>query len=101
MSSLKEKLVEDMKLAMKEKKEIKVSVLRKVRAAIKQQEIEKRKELSDEEVIEIIFKKIKYYQQKQTDNDHNSKKEINILLNYIPDMDEFDEVENLEQLING
>ena len=59
--SLKEKLTEDMKAAMKAKEEGKqrLSVIRMVRGAIRQQEIDGKVELDDEGVIAVISKEVK------------------------------------------
>ncbi len=91
MKSLKKQLVEDMKMAMKNDNEKKVSVIRMARAAIKNKEIEKRKELSDKEVIEVLKKKIKKHKEsiikyKEVDEEEKVKKlkkEIQLLNEYL------------------
>lgn len=59
--SLKEKLMEDMKQAMKDKEagKIRLSVIRMVRASIKNVEIDRKKELLEEEVIDVLVKEVK------------------------------------------
>ncbi len=57
--SLKEKLMEDLKDAMKNKDELKKNTVTMIRAAIKQIEVDKRVELDDNEVIDIISKEAK------------------------------------------
>ena len=59
--SLKEQLTEDMKTAMKAKEEGKqrLSVIRMVRSALRQVEIDGKKELDDNGVIDIISKEVK------------------------------------------
>ncbi len=54
--SLQERLLEDMKSAMKAKEKEKLSVIRMARAAIKDKEINERKDLTDQEVVEVIAK---------------------------------------------
>lgn len=59
--SLKDKLTEDMKQAMKDKEAGKqrLSVIRMVRASIKNTEIARKKELDDEEVLDVLAKEVK------------------------------------------
>ena len=59
--SLKDRLVEDMKVAMKAKEEgkVRLSVIRMVRAAIKNAEIDKHIEFNDEQVIEVLAREMK------------------------------------------
>ena len=59
--SLKEQLTEDMKQAMKAREAGKqrLSVIRMVRAAIKKVEIDSKKELNDDEVLDIVAKEVK------------------------------------------
>ena len=59
--TLKDRLVEDMKVAMKAKEEgkVRLSVIRMVRAAIKNSEIDKKIEFSDDQVIEVLAREMK------------------------------------------
>ena len=59
--SLKDRLVEDMKVAMKAKEEgkVRLSVIRMVRAAIKNAEIDKHIDFNDEQVIEVLAREMK------------------------------------------
>jgi len=57
--SLKTTILDDMKLAMREKDKQKVSALRLLTAAIKQVEVDERKELTDSDIISIVTKMIK------------------------------------------
>ena len=52
--SLQQRLDGDLKAAMKSSDSLKTSVLRMVKAAIKNKQVEKRKDLSDEEIISVI-----------------------------------------------
>lgn len=52
--SLQQRLDGDLKTAMKSSDSLKTSVLRMVKAAIKNKQVEKRKELSDEEIISVL-----------------------------------------------
>src|SRR3989338_7072983 len=58
---IEEQIDQDLKAALKEKNEIVVSSLRNLKAALKNSEIEKKKELSDEEATSIIAKKVKQH----------------------------------------
>ena len=57
--TLKERLTEEMKEAMKAKDKGRLSAIRMVRAAIRDKEIEKRNELDDGAVLEVIANQIK------------------------------------------
>jgi uncharacterized protein YqeY len=59
MSELKQKLVDDMKLAMREKNAIQLETIRMVRAAVQRKEVDERVELDDEGVLQIILKLVK------------------------------------------
>lgn len=92
MSTLKDELLEDMKEAMKEKDKDRLSVIRLARAAIKNVEIDKRKELNDEEVIEVMVKEVKmrrdaipeYEKAGRADVVQKLEEEIEILYKYLP-----------------
>ena len=57
--SLKEKITEDMKAAMRAKESEKLATIRLLTAAIKQREVDERIELSDDQVLSVIEKMIK------------------------------------------
>ena len=92
MSELKEKLLEDMKKAMKEKDKKRLSVIRMSRAAIKNEEISKTKELDDDEVIGVLSKQVKQLRDSLVDYRKSGKEdairgieeEIEILKEYLP-----------------
>ncbi len=52
--SLQQRLDDELKAAMKSSDSLKTSVLRMVKAAIKNKQVEKRKDLSDEEIISVL-----------------------------------------------
>lgn len=103
ISSLKERLLEDMKEAMKSKNKQKLSVIRMARAAIKNVEIDKRKDLEDNEVIEVLAKEVKqrrdsikeYEKAGKEDIVVDLNKEIEILSDYLPEQLTEDELEVL------
>jgi len=92
MSSLKEILLEDMKKAMIERSEIPLAAIRTTRAAIKNEEISKRKDLSDGEVVEILKREISLRREARDEyrrlgNDSEAQRlerEISILEKYLP-----------------
>ncbi|MBR6268147.1 MAG: GatB/YqeY domain-containing protein, partial [Selenomonadaceae bacterium] len=59
--ALKEQLTEDMKTAMKAKEEgkLRLGVIRMVRSAVRQAEIDGKKELDDDGVAAVISKELK------------------------------------------
>ncbi len=92
--SLKEQLTEDMKQAMKAKEAGKqrLSVIRMVRAAIKNVEIDSKKELTEEGVLDIVAKEVKmrrdsmdeFKKANRQDLVEQLEQEIAILLPYLP-----------------
>jgi uncharacterized protein YqeY len=90
--SLEEKLVEEMKRAMKSNDKLRLSTIRMIRSALKNKEIELRKKLEDEEVIKVIQvmmrKGEESVEQFQTggrvDLVEKEKKEIEILKSFLP-----------------
>ena len=101
--SLKEKLAQDLKLSMKEKDTVKKNAVQGIRAAVKQVEIDTRAELDDEGVIEVIAKELKrrkdvlpeYEKSGRDDLIADLKKEIDIIMGYLPSQlshDELDEI---------
>lgn len=93
--NLKERLVADMKEAMKAKEEgkLRLSVIRMARAAIKNVEIDKKRELSEEEVIEVLAREVKmrrdsieeYIKANRQDVVEQLNQEISILMTYLPE----------------
>ncbi|AGB41802.1 hypothetical protein Halha_1891 [Halobacteroides halobius DSM 5150] len=90
--SIQDKLLEDMKKAMKSKEKAKLSVIRMARAEIKDAEINERKDLSDDEIIEVLSRLVKQTKEslsefkKAGDEERvaKAKQEIKILKNYLP-----------------
>jgi len=92
VSDLKKKLQEDLKTAMREKDSFKRDTIRFLMSAIKQVEVDSRKELSDEDIIKIIQKSIKqreesavqYKEAGREDLYDKETKEAEILKSYLP-----------------
>lgn len=89
---LKEKLLEDLKESMKEKNVIRKNVVQMVRAAILQIEKDKKIEVSDSQIVEIIAKEAKkrkdaledYQKSEREDLIEQMNQEIKILNEYLP-----------------
>jgi len=90
---LREKIPQDLKEALRGKRELELSVLRMLQSSIKNKEIEKqKKELSDEEVIEVVGAEVKKRKEAATEFEKvnrqeaadKEKAEIEILMKYMP-----------------
>lgn len=89
---LKEKLMQDLKEAMKEKNQVKKDTVQMIRAAILQIEKDNNKELDDNTIIEIIAKEIKrkrnvlvdFEKGERSDLIAQTNREIEILSRYLP-----------------
>ena len=94
MDGLQEKLMEEMKEAMKGGDPLKVSVIRMLRASIKNREIEKGKgqSLTDADVMELIVSSIKQHKDsieqfakgKRDDLVAKEQKELELLQKFLP-----------------
>ena len=58
--TLKERLMEDMKVSMRNKETLKKSVITMIRASVKQKEVDDRVDVNDDDVIELIAKQLKH-----------------------------------------
>ncbi len=101
--SLKDLLMDDLKVAMREKDTIRKSVVTMLRAAVKQIEVDQRIELDDEAIIDIIAKQIKqknnaiveFRNGERQDLVDLTEKEIEILMTYLPEQLSEEEVYQL------
>lgn len=90
--SLKQKITEEIKVALKAREVLKVSTLRMLLAAIKNEEIAKQKELVDEEVVQIVQRQVKTHKEAITafqagnrgDLVAKESKELEILNSFLP-----------------
>ncbi len=90
---LKEKLMEDLKIAMKDKDTVRKNTVQMVRSAILQFEKDNLKELDEEGVLEVIARELKkrrdvlpeYEKSGREDLIEGIKREIEILLTYLPE----------------
>ncbi len=98
--SLINKLMEDMKISMKSKDTIRKNTITMVRAAVKQIEVDDRRILSDEEILDIISKQLKekrivieeFKKGSREDLVELTLAEIDILLDYLPKQLSYEEV---------
>ena len=89
---LKEKLMDDLKISMREKNEIRKNTVQMIRAAILQIEKDKGITVEDDKIIEIIAKEVKgkkdalvdFEKAERTDLIEQTNQEIAILQEYLP-----------------
>lgn len=89
---LKEKLMEDLKISMRNKDEIRKNTVQMIRAAILQIEKDKGIEVEDNKILEIIAKEVKskkdalkdFEKAERQDLIEQTNKEIEILQKYLP-----------------
>ncbi len=101
--SLLENLEEDFKKALRETNKLKLSVLRMVKAAIKNKEIEKGQMLSDEEILSVFSTLTKQRRESieqfskggREDLAEQEKQELSILQSYMPKQLSPDELESI------
>ncbi|MCI8284169.1 MAG: GatB/YqeY domain-containing protein, partial [Firmicutes bacterium] len=90
--SLKDRLTADFKEALKSRDEVAKNTINLARAAIKQYEVDNRVELDEQGIIDILTKQVKmrkdalsdFEKAGRTDLADNYKKEIDILMAYLP-----------------
>jgi hypothetical protein len=90
--SLEERLVEEMKQALKSNDKLRLSTIRMIRSALKNKEIELRKKLEDEEVVKVIQVMVRKGEESveqfqiggRMDLVEKEKKEIEILKSFLP-----------------
>jgi len=92
MSDLKARITEDMKSAMKAREADRLASIRLLLAAIKQREVDERKDLSDADVLAVIEKMLKqrrdsiaqYESAGRNDLADKEKFEVGVLTGYMP-----------------
>lgn len=97
---MKERLLNDLKEAMKQKDKEKLSVIRMVKGALQLEEINKKKELTDDEIVAIIAKQIKTRKESIVEFEKGNRQdlidqvnsEIEVLNAYMPEQMSEDEV---------
>ena len=102
--SLKAKITDDMKAAMKAREAQRLSAIRLLLAAVKQREVDERKDLSDAEIVAVIGTMIKQRRDSITqfqaagrkDLVDNETFELNLLSGYLPK--QFSDAEIAEEI---
>ena len=90
--SLEERLVEEMKQAMKSNDKLRLSTIRMIRSALKNKEIELRKKLEDEDVVKVVQVMVRKGEESveqfqaggRVDLVEKEKKELDILKSFLP-----------------
>ena len=110
--SLKEKITEDMKSAMRTKESSKLGVIRLLLAAMKQKEVDERVELNDGDILKIIEKMLKqrrdsieaFSKANRKDLVDKEEFEVSFLQQYLPEQlndSEIDKIIDDEILVSG
>lgn len=90
--SLRKRLDEDLKTAMKARDDVRLSVIRMVRSSAKNKEIELKKELDDQAIIEVISTLVKQRRESlkmfkeagREDLVSKEERELELLLDFLP-----------------
>ncbi len=98
-----EKLEKDMIDAMKNKEKERLTVIRMVKAALKQEQIDHKKEINDDLLIDVVNKQIKmrkdsiteFEKANRTDLIEKTQAEIDVLMAYLPEQLSEEEVNNI------
>ena len=101
--TLLEQLSKDMVVSMKNKDSFSLGVIRMAKGAIQLEAINKKKDLTEEEMVAVISKQIKmrndsiseFTKANRMDLVEQNKKEIEILSKYMPEQLSLDEVNNI------
>lgn len=104
---MREKILNDLKEAMKAQDKEKLTVIRMVKGAIQMEELNVKHELNDDEVISIIAKQIKTRKESITEfakgnrNDliEKTESEIKILEEYMPEQLSIEEVKDIVEKV--
>jgi len=108
--SLRDQIPEDLKTALRGKKSLDLLVLRMLQAAIKNREIDKKGELNDEEIVQVVSSEIKkrrdaieeFTKVSREDAAEAEQLEINILMKYMPEQLSEEEVASkVQELVAG
>lgn len=110
MTTLKERIQDDMKNAMRAKEKARLATIRLVLAAIKQKEVDEQISLGDDQVLAVLEKMVK--QRRDSINQYEDagrqeladveKAEITILQEYLPEQMDAAELESIiTEIING
>ena len=98
-----EQLEKDMIEAMKNKEKEKLTVIRMVKASLKQEQIDHKKEINDDLLIDVVNKQVKMRKDSITEFEKGNRQdlidqtqaEIDILMKYLPEQLSIEEVEKV------
>lgn len=98
---MKDRILNDLKDAMKNKDKERLAVIRLVKGSIQMTELDKKRELTDDEVIDVISKEIKSRKESikefekgfRDDLINKTQEEIDILMEYLPKQMTNEEIE--------
>lgn len=98
-----EKLKQDMIEAMKNKEKERLTVIRMVKAAMDQEHIDRKREINDELLIDVVNKQIKMRKDSisefekggRSDLIEATQREVDILMNYLPEQLSIEEVKDI------
>jgi len=98
--SLEERLVDEMKQAMKSNDKLRLSTIRMIRTAVKNKEIDQRKKLDDDEILRVIQGMVRKSEESieqfgaggRADLVEKETKEMEVLKSYLPQSLSRDEV---------
>ena len=98
-----EKLKQDMIEAMKNKEKERLTVIRMVKAAMDQEHIDRKREINDELLIDVVNNQIKMRKDSisefekggRSDLIEATQKEVDILMNYLPEQLSIEEVKDI------
>lgn len=101
--SLRNKIPEDLKDALRNKQSLELTVLRMLQSSIKNKEIDNKSELDDEQVIQVVSSEIKkrrdaadeFSKVGREDAADKEKEEIEILMKYMPEQMSEDEISKI------
>ena len=105
--SLRDRLTEDLKLAMKSRDQLRMDVIRMIKAAILNKEVELKKDLDDAEMSRIMTTLIKqrresveqFEKAQRTELAEKERKEISIIETYLPKALSLQELEHVVILV--
>ena len=90
--SLREQLSDEMKTAMKARDELRLSTIRMIRSSVKNRDIDLKRELSDQEIVDVLATLVKQRRESirlfgeagRSDLVEKEEKELAVLLHFLP-----------------
>ena len=103
--SLNHKIIEDLKVAMKKQDRLRLSCLRMLKTSLKNRQVEKGRELNDEEIRSQIFSLVRkgkeaikgFREGGREDLAHKEEQELEIFYEYLPKQLATEEIESILQ----